>query len=121
MKSASRGLLFCSAKNGARIYACMPSGYCDPSVLSSSTETRVVIGYLTKNWGSTPSACFTKMITSAAKMMELTRSGLPAWMALMVESERGLVGNGTHHVLESFTVWTLGSAIFCSARQHVVS
>src|SRR5258708_18521106 len=98
MKSASRGLLFCSAKNGARIYACMPSGYCDPSVLSSSTETRVVIGYLTKNRGSTASACFTKLISSAAKRLEETRTGLAAWMDVMGESPHRVVGNGTDQV-----------------------
>src|SRR5260370_40409619 len=99
----------------------MPSGYCDPSVLSSSTETRGVIGYLTKNWGSTASACFTKLISSAAKMLEETRSGLAAWMALMVESQRGLVGNGTYQVLGSLTIWRLGLAFFSAATKALVS
>src|SRR5258706_12463805 len=121
MKSTRRGLLSCSAKNGARMYACMPSGYWEPRVLSSSTETRVVIGNLTKNCGSTAKACLTKLISSAAKMFEYTRSGFAAWMALMVESHRGLVGNGTYQVLGLFTIWTLELAFFKAATKALVS
>src|SRR6267378_1830428 len=99
----------------------MPSGYWEPRVLSSSTETRVVIGYLAKNWESTAKACFTKLISSAAKMFEYTRSGLAAWMALMVESQRGLVGKGTYQVLGSFTIWTLELAFFNAATKALVS
>src|SRR6266571_4787506 len=103
MKSVRRALLFCSAKKGARMYACMPAGYCEPSVVSSSTETSVVIGYLVKNCGSTASACLMKLIWS------------------VVESQRGLVGNGTYHVLWLLTIWTLEFAFFKAATNALVS
>ena len=39
----------------------------------------------------------------------------------MVESQRGLVGNGTYQVLGSFTIWTLELAFFNAATKALVS
>ena len=42
-------------------------------------------------------------------------------MALMVESQRGLVGNGTYQVLGSFTICALELAFFKAATKALVS
>src|SRR5438874_2164395 len=103
------------------MYACMPVGYCAPSALKSSMLERVVIGYFWKKLGSTASACLMKLTWSAAKMLEYTRSGFAAWMALIVESQRGLVGNGTYQVAWSLTICALGAAFLRPATKALVS
>ena len=42
-------------------------------------------------------------------------------MALIVESQRGLVGNGTYQVLESLMIVALGATFFSSATNALVS
>ena len=40
---------------------------------------------------------------------------------MIVESHRGLVGNGTYHVLSGLTIWALGLAFFSDATKALVS